>query len=131
MAFIKKRDSLIEDYQAQRKAASLRSKNMSPEQVQKLSSEFQQKEAFIGQQIQIEQQELQQAFDAEIDAVVKEVKDFVLAYGQQNDYAFIFGTSEATNSVMYSKEAHNISEIILQQLNASVKQLTKPQKSDF
>lgn len=48
-AFIKKRDSLIEDYQAQRKAASLRSKKMTPEQVQKLSLEFQQKEAFIGQ----------------------------------------------------------------------------------
>ena len=115
--FIKKRDSLIRQYESERQAASLRVQSMTKEQVQQLSLEFQQKEALIGEQIRAEQQELQQAFDAEMDSVIQEVKDYVVKYGETHKYAFIFGTSDATNTVMYGTNTRDISQIILDQLN--------------
>ncbi|MEM1002638.1 MAG: OmpH family outer membrane protein [Bacteroidota bacterium] len=120
-AFINKRDSLIRQYESERQAASLRVQSMTQEELQQLSREFQQREAQLGQQIQAEQQELQQAFDAEIDSVIKEVKDYVVSYGKANNYTFIFGTSDATNTVMFSSETNDISQTILDQLNADYK----------
>ena len=119
--FIKRRDSLIQAYELERTQASVRAQSMTPQQVQQLSQQFQQKEAFIGQQIQTEQQQLQQAFDAEIDSVIKEVKEYVTTYGKANNYTFIFGTSDATNTVMFSSEANDISQTILDQLNSDYK----------
>ncbi|MEM1002380.1 MAG: OmpH family outer membrane protein, partial [Bacteroidota bacterium] len=112
---------LIRQYESERQAASIRVQTMTQEEVQQLSLEFQQKEAQLGQQIQAEQQELQQAFDAEIDSVIKEVKDCVINYGKTNNYTFIFGTSDATNTVMFSAETNDISQNILDQLNKDYK----------
>jgi outer membrane protein len=95
---------------------------MTAEEIQQLSREFKQKEALIGQQIQAEQQELQKAFDAEIDSVIQEVKDYVVDYGKNHDYDFIFGTSDATNTVMFSEEANDISQTILDKLNSDYKE---------
>jgi len=119
--FIKKRDSLIRQYEQDRQAASLKVQSMTADEIQELSREFQQKEAIIGQQIQTEQQELQKAFDAEIDSVIQEVKKYVVQYGEANGYTFIFGTSDATNTVMYGSTTKDISQIILDQLNVDFK----------
>lgn len=119
--FIKRRDSIIQAYELERTEASVLAQTMTPQQVQELSQQFQQKEAFIGQQIQAEQQQLQQAFDAEIDSVIKEVKEYVTTYGKANNYTFIFGTSDATNTVMFSSETNDISQTILDQLNSDYK----------
>ena len=115
--FINKRDSLIRQYESERQAAIMRVQAMTDNELQQLSLEFQQKEALLGQQIQSEQQELQQAFDTEIDSVIQEVKDYVMKYGKANNYTFIFGTSDATNTVMYGGDTQDISQIILEQLN--------------
>lgn len=120
-AFISKRDSLIRQYESERQVASVRAQSMSNEEIQQLGLEFQQKEALLGQQIQAEQQELQQAFDQEIDSVIQEVKAYVVKYGQTNNYDFIFGTSDATNTVMFADKAKDISEAILEQLNQDYK----------
>lgn len=119
--FISKRDSLIRQYEMERQAAGLRAQSMSQAELQQLSLEFQQKEAQLGQQIQGEQQELQQAFDTEIDSVISEVKNYVEKYGKANNFTFIFGTSDATNTVMYGSDTKDISQIILDQLNADYK----------
>jgi outer membrane protein len=118
-AFIKRRDSLIQQYEFDRKEASIKAQRMSQEELQKLGQEFQQREALLGQQIQFEQQELQKAFDAELDSVISQVKTFVKGYGEKNGYSFIFGTSDATNTVMYGPEGSDISQIILDELNAN------------
>jgi outer membrane protein len=120
--FINRRDSLIRQYESERQLAGQKARSMSPAQVQELSLEFQQKEVLLGQQIQAEQQELQQAFDAEIDSVIKQVKEYVIKYGKDHNYTFIFGTSDATNTVMYGSEAKDISQIILEQLNKDYQQ---------
>jgi len=117
--FISRRDSLIRQYESERQLAGQKVRSMTPQQVQELSLEFQQKEVLLGQQIQAEQQELQRAFDTEIDSIIMEVKEYVITYGKEHDYTFIFGTSDATNTIMYGAEAQDISDIILEQLNVN------------
>ena len=94
---------------------------MSQSAIQKLSQELQQKEALLGQQLQFEQQQLQQAFNSEIDSVIIRVKDFVNDYGKKNGYTYILGTSDASNTVMFGTEANDLSQIILDALNESYK----------
>lgn len=120
-SFIKRRDSIIKQYEFERQEASIKAQRMSQEEIQKLSQEFQQREALLGQQIQFEQQELQKSFDTELDSVISHIKVFVKNYGETNNYSFIFGTSDATNTVMYGPESSDISQTILDQLNAEYK----------
>ena len=120
-SFIKRRDSIIKQYEFERKEASIKAQRMSQEEIQKLSQEFQQREALLGQQIQFEQQELQKSFDTELDSIISHIKTYVKTYGENNGYDFIFGTSDATNTVMYGPESSDISQEILDQLNAEYK----------
>ncbi len=120
-AFIKRRDSLIQQYEFDRKEASIKAQRMSQAELQKLAQEYQQREALLGQQIQYEQQQLQQAFDTELDSTIAEVKRFVKQYGKDNSYTYIFGTSDATNTVMYGPEQDDISKLVLDKLNEAYK----------
>lgn len=117
-AFIKRRDSLIKQYEFDRQEAGIKAQRMTQEELQKLSQEFQQREALLGQQIQFEQQELQSAFDTELDSIISDIKTFVKSYGKEHGYTFIFGTSDATNTVMYGPESSDLSNIILEDLNS-------------
>jgi len=111
--FQKRRDSLIGAHNLELEAAKIKA--------QRLSQELQQKEGLLGQQLQFEQQQLQQAFNAEIDSVIIKVKDFVKDYGKKNGYTYILGTSDASSSVMYGTEANDLSKTISEALNAAYK----------
>jgi outer membrane protein len=119
--YIKRRDSLIQRYEFDRKDASIRAQRMSQKELEKLGQEFQQREALLGQQIQFEKEEIEKAFTTEMDTLISEVKKFVTKYGETNGYSFILGTSDATNSVMYGPEENDISKEILKGLNDSYK----------
>ena len=119
--FQKRRDSLIGAHNLELEAAKIKAQRMSQSAIQKLSQELQQKEALLGQQLQFEQQQLQQAFNSEIDSVIIRVKDFVNDYGKKNGYTYILGTSDASNTVMFGTEANDLSQIILDALNESYK----------
>jgi outer membrane protein len=119
--YIKRRDSLIQRYEFDRKDASIRAQRMSQKELEKLGQEFQQREALLGQQIQFEKEEIEKAFTTEMDTLISEVKKFVSKYGETNGYSFILGTSDATNSVMYGPKENDISEEILNGLNDTYK----------
>lgn len=120
-AFQIRRDSLVGVYNLELEEARIKSQSMSQTNIQKLSQELQQKEALLGQKLQFEQQQIQQAYSVEIDSVINKVKDFVKDYGQKNGYTYILGTSEASSSVMFGKEENDLSQIILDALNAAYK----------
>ena len=119
--FQKRRDSLIGAHNLELEAAKIKAQRMSQSGIQKLSQELQQKEGLLGQQLQFEQQQLQQAFNTEIDSVIVKVKDFVKDYGKKNGYTYILGTSDASSTVMYGTEANDLSQTILDALNAAYK----------
>ena len=86
-------------------------------------AERQQKEQELGvlqQQIQQAQQvrggQIQQESQAEIDTIIKKVRDFIADYGKRNEYEYIYGKNEGAN-ILYGKEELDLTEEILKELN--------------
>lgn len=119
-AYEKRRDSLSQAFQLELQDAEIKSRSMSQTDVQKLQQEFQQKEQVIAQRLQFEQQQIAQESQAKNDTLVKKVKDFVKDYGAKNGYNFILGSNEA-GSVMYGKEAYDLTKTISDALNVKYK----------
>lgn len=119
-AYEKRRDSLTQAFQFEVQEAELKAKRMSKANLQKLQQEFQQKDQIIGQRLQFEQQQIAQESQSKNDSLIKKVKAFVTNYGNANGYAFILGSNEA-GSVMFGKEEADLTQVILDGLNAAYK----------
>ncbi|SDG94831.1 OmpH family outer membrane protein [Psychroflexus sediminis] len=90
---------------------------MSAQQKEQRQNELMQKQQMLQQQQQQKSQMLRQESDQAIDSIISEVKDYVAEYGKERNYAFIFGSNESAN-IMYAKEGLDITEDILEILNA-------------
>lgn len=126
-AFTKRTDSISKAFQLEAQDFQIKARSMSNRKAQELYDELGQKQQLLQQQIQFEQQQLQQAFNTEIDSAVSKMKDYVKNYGQQNGYTFIFGTSDNTNSIMYGDDAMDITDAIIEGLNEGYK---KPEANE-
>lgn len=118
----KKSDSLGRAYQMEVVELQQKLSKMSEKQQQTAAQPFQQKWQMIEQQMKSEQQKFQTDFQTEIDSSIVEVVDFVKSYAESNGYTYIFGTSDVSRSVMYGKEANDLTESVLEALNASYKE---------
>ena len=72
-------------------------------------------------QIQTEEQTLQTEGQQKIDTLITEVKDFVKDYGKKNNYTYILGANDA-GSVMYGADGNDITQTVIDALNASLKE---------
>ncbi len=115
-----KRDSIRQAFQLEINEAELKSRKMSQADLQKLSQELQQKDQVIAQRDQFEQQQIAQESQAQNDSLIKKVRNFVKDYGTKNGYDFILGSNEA-GSVMYGNQASDLTQEILDALNAAYK----------
>lgn len=119
-AFKKKTDSISQAFQLEAKDFQLKSANMSQKKAQEQYQVLGQKQQFLTQQLQYEQEQIQKEFQTEIDSLISRVRDFVKDYGKTNGYAYILGSNEA-GSVMYGSEGNDLSQVILDALNADYK----------
>jgi len=119
-AFQKRTDSLRQSFQLEINEAEIEARNMSQENLQKLSQELQQKEQVLSQRVQFEQQQITQESQSTNDSLVNKVKNFVGNYGKTNGYSFILGSNEA-GSVMFGKEESDITQVVLDALNSDYK----------
>ena len=119
-AFQKRTDSLRQSFQLEINEAEIQARKMSQENLQKLSQELQQKEQVLSQRVQFEQQQITQESQSTNDSLVNKVKNFVGNYGKTNGYTFILGSNEA-GSVMFGKEESDITQVVLDALNADYK----------
>ena len=119
-AFKKRTDSIGRAFQTEAQAFQAEASKMSQQKQQEQYQALGQKQQMLQQQIQYEQQQLTKEFSTEIDSIVSRVKSFVRDYGKDNGYTFILGSNEA-GSVMYGKETHDISQEIIDALNADYK----------
>jgi len=115
-----RRDSVRQAFQIEINEAELKSRKMSQADIQKLSQELQQKDQMMSQRDQFEQQQIAQESQAQNDSLIKKVKSFVKDYGTKNGYDFILGSNEA-GSVMYGKADSELTQTILDALNAAYK----------
>lgn len=119
-AFQKRTDSTSKAFQLEAQDFQLKAQNMSQEDAQAQYQVLGQKQQILQQRIQNEEQQIQQASQTEIDSLIKKVKTFVKDYGKKNEYDYIFGSNEA-GSVMYGKESEDLTQTILDAINADYK----------
>lgn len=125
-AFTRRTDSISKAFQLEVQEAQIKTQRMSQSKAQVLYDELGKKQQLLQQQIQFEQQQLQQAFNVELDSVASSMKDFIKDFGANNGYTFILGTSDINNSVMYGTEANDLTDQIIEGLNASYKGKSAP-----
>lgn len=118
----RKSDSLGQAYQMEVADLQQKLSNMSEQQQQTAAQPFQQKWQLIEQQMKADQQRFQTEFQTEIDSSIVEVVDFVKDYAKTNGYSYIFGTSDASRSVMYGEESNDLTKEVLEALNSSYKE---------
>ncbi|MFA7445345.1 MAG: OmpH family outer membrane protein [Flavobacteriaceae bacterium] len=63
------------------------------------------------------QQQLSSEYSKEADTLVKAIKQFVKDYGKEKGYDYIYGTNEASNTVLYAKDGQEITDEIVKLLN--------------
>jgi len=119
-AFQKRTDSLRQAFQLEINEAEIKARKMSQANVQKLSKELQDKENALSQRVQFEQQQIAQESQTKNDSLIKKVKDFVNDYGKSNGYNFILGSNEG-GSVMFGQESSDLTQTLLEALNAAYK----------
>ena len=120
-AFKKRTDSIGQAFQLEAQAFQTKSSKMSPKKAQEAYDGLMQKQQMLQQQIQFEQQQITKAFQTEIDSTIIKVKDFVKDYGKTNGFTYILGTSDGASSVLYGTEENDLSQTIIDALNAQHK----------
>lgn len=117
-AWKKKADSIGQAFQLEVQQTQIMVRKSSQKKAQELMSGLQQKQQVLQQKMQFEQQQLGQSFQTEIDSLIIKVKDFVKDYGKANEYTYILGTSDAAASVLYGTEENDLTQTVLDALNA-------------
>ncbi len=65
-------------------------------------------------------QQLQEQSGAEMDKIVKDVKQFIKDYGKENGYSYIYGTGQPA-TVLYAEDKYDITKEITDLLNSKYK----------
>ena len=117
-SFTRKRDSISQVFQMEAQDLQSKSEGMSQSKAQEAFSQLQQKGQMVGQQLQQEEQQLQRMGQLKMDSVVQEVRKKIKEYGKANGYSFILTGGEG-GSVLFGKEASDVTEEVLKVLNES------------
>lgn len=83
---------------------------------EELYNKIMQLQQSLGQQQQMNSQQFQQRKTAEMDSLVKTVKEFIKTYGKDNGYTYIYGANESGN-ILYGKESLDITAEVTTALN--------------
>lgn len=119
-AFNKKADSLDKAIQMEAQLFQAKAAKMSQKNAETEYQALLQKKQMQDYQLQTEEQSLQGEGQTQIDTLIKEVKAFVKDYGKKNGYTYILGANDA-GSVMYGEETNDITQTVIDALNADTK----------
>lgn len=102
-----------------------------PQWAQQKGAELQKKEQELSYAQQAILRQLQEESGKEMDSLVKDVKKFIIDYGKEKGYNYIYGTGDAA-SVLYAKEEYDITKEIIKLLNDKykAKSSTETKKED-
>lgn len=111
-------DQLAIPFQQKVQEYQKNSQNMSTSARQEKEQELMQEQQMIQQRQQMAQQQVQSEGQKKIDQINEDVEEFLEGYAKANGYTYILGTSEQTKSVLYGEEALNITDKVIEALNA-------------
>lgn len=113
-------DSVARGFQMEVQEYQTNMNSMTTAQRQETEERLMRKQQSIQQQQQQMGNQLRQESDVVIDSIVGKVKEYVKEYGKENGYTYIFGSNESAN-IMYAEDGLDITEEVLEKLNASYK----------
>ena len=90
---------------------------MITKRAKQLAKDLQDKEQILSQRVQFEKNQIAQESQSQNDSLIQKVKTYVKDYGKKNGYSYILGSNDA-GSVMYGEEASDLTQTILEALNA-------------
>ncbi len=111
-------DSIDKAFDVEVQAFQSGARKMAQTIAQQKYQELGQKQQVLDQQKQVEAQQFRQAFQAELDSIIKKVKAYESDYGKRNGYTYLLGTSDATSTVLYGAKENDLTQTILDSLNA-------------
>ena len=111
-----KLDSVARVFQKEVQAYQSEMNSMSQAERQEKEQELMQKQQMLQQQQQMQSSRLREQSTEVMDSIVNKIKDYVKAYGEENNYTYIFGSNESAN-IMYAEEGLDITQDILKELN--------------
>ena len=123
-------DSLAIPFQQRVQEYQQNSAGMSSSQRQEREQQLMREEQMIRQQQQLAQQQVQQESSRMLDQINEEIESFVTNYAETNGYAYILGTSSQTKTVLYGKEGLDLTDEIIEALNAQYKSDDKSDASE-
>lgn len=112
-------DSVAQQFQKEVQEYQQNADNLSTAEKQERENKLMQKQQTLQRQQQMQSSQLRDESDQAIDSLIDQVKDFVADYGEKNGYTYIFGSNESAN-IMYAKDGKDITEEVLEKLNAQV-----------
>ena len=93
--------------------------NLSAASRQKKEAELMQEQQSFQQQQQMAQQQVQAEGQRMFEEVNTAIETFLADYGESNGFTYILGSSMQTKSVLYGEESLNITDEVIEALNAS------------
>jgi outer membrane protein len=111
-------DQLAIPFQQKVQEYQKNSQNMSSSARQEKEQELMQEQQMIQQRQQMAQQQVQSEGQKKIDQINEDVEEFLEGYAKSNGYTYILGTSEQTKTVLYGEEALDITDKVIEALNA-------------
>jgi outer membrane protein len=92
--------------------------NLSATARQKKEAELMQEQQMFQQQQQRAQQQVQAEGQRMYEKINTDIESFLADYGKSNGYTYILGSSMQTKSVLYGEESLNITDQVIEALNA-------------
>jgi outer membrane protein len=89
------------------------------------AQELQKRERELGMMQETMVKTLQDEFGAKNDSAVSKMKKYIKDYGKKNGYDYIYGSNDATTTVIYAKDGYDVTEEILKELNSNYKSTAK------
>ena len=120
-------DSLTIPFQQKVQEYQQKSQGMSSSERQQSEQALMYEEQMIRQRQQMAQQQVQEEGNRMLEQINAEIDEFLADYAEANGYTYILGTSSQTKSVLYGKEALDLTDEIIEALNA---QYEDDQKTD-
>ncbi len=96
---------------------------------QQKGAELQKREQQLNYAQQAMIQQLQRESGAEMDTLVKSVKQFIKDYGKEKGYDYVFATGDAV-SILYAKDSYDITSEMIKLLDEKYKSAKKEDKPE-
>lgn len=89
------------------------------------AQELQKREHDLGVMQESMVKTLQDEFGAKNDSAVSKMKKYIADYGKKHGYDYIYGSGDATTSILYAKDGYDITAEVLKELNKEYKGTAK------